>query len=119
MPNNVFNMLASESAVIASGASISPSVNLGGLRLFGLVLPAAFTAASLTFQVSFDNGVSWMNMYDASGSEVCVTASTSRYIALDPSLYSAVCMIRLRSGTASAPVAQAQDTSITLVLRSI
>lgn len=119
MPNYVMTMLGNTTASIASGQSLSGAVNLEGLRLFGLVMPAAWTAANVTFQVSSDNGVSWQNMYDASGNEMSVTVGVSRFVALDPALFAAVSMIKVRSGTSGAPVNQGQDSAITLVLRSV
>ena len=119
MPNFAFNMLGSETATISTGTSLSPAVNLGGLRVFGLSMPAAWTTASMTFQTSYDNGVSWQNMYDVNGNEVSVTVAASRNIAIDPVLFSAVPMIKLRSGTAASPVNQAQDSLVTLILRSV
>lgn len=119
MPNMVFNMLNAESATIANGAALSPAVNLGGLRLFGLSMPSVWTTASITFQASQDNGVTWQNMYDTNGSELTVSAAASRYIALDPVQFAAVPMIKVRSGTAATPVNQAQDSVVTLILRSV
>ena len=119
MPNFALNMLRSESATIAAGTSLSAAVNLGGLRLFGLSMPSAWTTAAITFQSSYDNGVTWQNMYDASGNEVMITAAASRNIALDPVLFSAIPMIKVRSGTAGSAVNQAQDSVVTLVLRSV
>jgi len=112
---------------IANGESVSGSVNLNGmtnapngLRLFGIVMPAAWTAANLTFQVSYDNGASWVDMYDDGGSEIVAIASTSRLIVLrDPTTFSAVPMLKVRSGTAATPVNQGAARTLTLVLRAI
>ena len=119
MPNTVMNTLGSEIATIANGTSLSGSVNLGGLRLFGIVMPAAWTAASVTFQMSVDGGATWSNMFDANGNELCVTVAASRFIALDPVNFAATAMIKARSGTAATPVNQGQDSVVTLVLRSV
>ena len=40
------------SATIANGASLSGAVYVGNRRLIGIQMPAAWTAAVLTFQVS-------------------------------------------------------------------
>ncbi|MFA6280382.1 MAG: hypothetical protein WC612_06285 [Bdellovibrionales bacterium] len=119
MPNFVVNTLSQETATIAAGAALSGAVNLGGLRLFGLVMPAAWTAAGITFQVSYDGGTSWSNLYDANGNEVSVTVAASRAIALDPVTFAAISMIKVRSGTAAAPVNQIAAAAVQLVLRSV
>lgn len=106
-------------AAIAAGSAVSAPVSVGSFRLFGLVMPAAWTAAVITFLVSFDGGATWSNMYDKNGAEISVAAGVSRYIALDPAEFAAVPMIKLRSGTAAAPVNQVAAASISLILRSI
>lgn len=106
-------------ATIASGASLSDSMNLGGLRLFGIVMPAAWTAANLTFQASFDGGTTYVDMYDYNGLEVVATTSTSRLIVLDPVVFAAIPLLKIRSGTAASAVNQGGDRTLTLVLRSI
>lgn len=119
MRNTVVNVLDTLSATIANGQSLSGALNLGGLRLFGIVMPAAWTTASLTFQMSPDNGVTWNDMYDALGSEFVVAADVSRFIMLDPFSFSAVQWLKVRSGTAGTPVAQGADRLLNLVLRSV
>lgn len=111
-----------KTATIASGQSLSDGVSVGGLRLFGIVMPAAWTDANITFQASFDDGSTWVDAYDAdtisAGNEYKISAAASRFIGLDPNYFAAIPMIRLRSGTSSLPVAQAAARTITLVLRS-
>ena len=120
-----------KSVTIANGASLSPSVVLRagtddkgydlptGCRLFGIVMPAAWTAANLTFQVSHDGVTTWNNLYDANGNEVTITASTSRYIALDPVVFAGVQFLKVRSGTSGTAVNQGQEVILQLILRAI
>lgn len=115
---------------IASGQSLSGSVDLnvttdsngGSLgfdrRLFGIIIPSSFTGTSISFQASSDNGVTWNNIYDALGSEYYITVAASRYIPVDPTPFSAVSMIRVRSGTAASPTTEAADRSIKLIVRA-
>lgn len=119
MRNTVMNVCDLVSVSISSGQSLSPSVDLGGLRLFGIVMPSAWTTANLTFQMSQDGGVTWNNMYDTNGTEIVAQASTSRYIAFDPILFSGVQMLRLRSGTSSSAVAQGSDRVLQILLRTL
>lgn len=110
-----------QTATIASGTSLSNAVNLGGLRLFGFVMPSSWTTAALTILASFDNGSTYVSMeslYD--GTEITYTVLPPGYYPLpNPQIFAAVTNIRIQSGTSSAPVNQAADRAIQLVLRSI
>ncbi len=119
MRNTVINAMDVATATISNGQSLSAAVSLGGLRLFGIVMPSAWTAAGLTFQMSHDGGATWVNMYDANGNELTVTAGMSRYIALDPANFAAVHMLKVRSGTTGTPVNQGQDATMQLILRAV
>lgn len=104
---------------IANGASLTDAVNLGGLRLFGVVMPAEWTTANLTFQMSPDDGATWVSLKDQNGNEVAAAASVSTFVVLNPSQFTAVQYLRVRSGTAGTPVAQGAARSLQLVLRSV
>jgi hypothetical protein len=104
---------------ITNGTSLTAGDNLGGLRLFGLVMPAQWTPANLTFQASFDSGASWHNLKDSTGNEITVTASANDCAVWVPTAFASVPMIRVRSGSAAAPVIQPVDSVIQLILRSI
>jgi hypothetical protein len=119
MRNTVVNVLDTLTATIASGTSLSGVLNLGGLRLFGIAMPAAWTAANLTFQMSPDGGTTWVNMYDANGNEMTATTSSSRHIVIDPTNFAAIQLLKVRSGTSAAPVNQGQDSTLTLILRAV
>lgn len=108
----------SANATIANGASLSDAVDLGGKLLGGILMPAAWTAANLTFQASAD-GVTYGNVYDAVGDEYTVTAAASRFIALDPSMFSGAQYVKVRSGTAGSPVNQGAARVIVLSSRDI
>jgi hypothetical protein len=107
------------SATIASGAALSGAVCLGDKVLAGIQMPAAWTAASLTFQVSFDAGTTWKDLYDDAGVEVTLspTSPAGKYLAVDPSAFAGVVFLKVRSGTTGTPVNQAADRSFTLVTR--
>jgi hypothetical protein len=81
-------------------------------------MPAAWTAAALTFQVSTD-GVTYRNMYDFYGNEVTVSAAialASRALTIVIVDWLNVRFIKVRSGTAAAPVNQGADRAIELVI---
>lgn len=105
-----------KTVTIANGASLSGAVDLGSTRLIGIVMPAAWTAANLTFQAAVD-GVTYSNLYDDLGNEYTVTASTSRHILIAPDDYIGIQFLKVRSGTSGAAVVQAAARVITLVVR--
>lgn len=104
-------------ATIAINASLSDAIGSRGLLLAGIIMPSAWTAANLTFQVSHDD-TTYNNVYDSSGVEKQVTASASRYIILDPSEWSGAQFIKVRSGTSGSAVTQAAARSVILAFRS-
>ncbi len=104
---------------ISNGTSITNGDNLGGLRLFGLVMPALWTPANLTFQASFDSGTSWHNVKDSTGNEITVTASAGDCVVWVPTAFASIPMIKIRSGSAASPVTQAASSIIQLILRSV
>lgn len=105
---------------IESGASLTNIINLGGLRLFGIIMPPEWTTANLTFQMSPDAGTTWVDMLDQNGNEILATATTSSYIALNmPQQFSAIQYLRIRSGSSVLSVAQTEERTVQLLLRSI
>jgi hypothetical protein len=61
-------------AVIALNGTVSGAVDVGPGRLFGFVLPKAFTGTAITFQVSAD-GTNYGLLYDDAGSAVSCSVS--------------------------------------------
>lgn len=100
-------------AAIANGNSQSDVINVAPLVPVGIILPAAWTAASLTFLVSVD-GTTFYPLQDMSG-EVSVTVTAGQYVALDPAIFIGIISMKLRSGTAAVPVNQGADRAFTLV----
>src|SRR3990167_10536105 len=93
--------------VIASGASVSEGLFCGTLVPIGVFMPAAWDAANLTFQALLSG--TWYNIYDDAGTELTAIASTSRYIAFDPTKFVGISSVRVRSGTAGTPVNQSAE----------
>jgi alkyl hydroperoxide reductase subunit AhpF len=112
---SVPNALATVTATIANGQSLSGEADLGeGRVLVGIIMPAAWTAAVLTFQAGAATGVV-ANVYQFGG-EVSYTVDASRYIALqDVMHFYGARYVHVRSGTAAAAVAQGAERVITLV----
>lgn len=107
----------SQSASIAINASLSGAVALGEKVAVGIVMPASWDAANLTFQGSADNGATFNNVYDSTGTELTVTAAGGRYIYLDPSAFVGLNQIKVRSGTSGSAVNQTAARTITIATR--
>lgn len=107
-----------ESAVIAQDGNLSGVVDLVGRVLVAIQMPNAWTAANLTFQGGM-TAAALNNVYNQNGVEVTVTADKDRYITIDPADLASVRYIKVRSGTAAVPVAQAAARTLTLVVRPV
>ncbi len=62
---------------IVSGQAVSGDVDLASGTLVGIVMPEAWTAAGLTFQVSVD-GSTWSELFDAAGNAISYTVAAGR-----------------------------------------
>lgn len=102
-------------ATIASAASLSGPVCVGAGVPLAVQMPAAFTGAELTFQGSVD-GTTYQNVVDG-GSEVSVTVAASQNVPLPASVLAAFTFIKLRSGTAAVPTAEAADRTLIIFNR--
>ena len=103
-------------ATIASGQSLSPSVDCGAARLARLETPATFEPTSVSFMVSSDD-VTYMRMDKADGTEFTVTTAASRSVTVDLAEMIGVRFIKVRGGTLGSPtvVAAARDVRLVLV----
>src|SRR5690242_9259249 len=95
-------------AVISSGQSLSAVVDLEQLNITGFLIPASWTTAKLTFQISPD-GTTFGDLNDASGNEIQLTVAAGKFIGVNLSELSGARFIKVRSGTSGTPVTQAAD----------
>lgn len=112
MPLTNANVL---SVTIANGASLSDAAAIGVGTLVGIQLPT-FTSAKLTFQGSFD-GVTFVDVVDSSAAAVEYAASTGAVYIKAPADLLGVPYLKVRSGTAGAPVAQGAARTIQLIVK--
>lgn len=109
-------------ATINSGQSLSSPVEVrpqgrsGFCTATVLVMPSAWTTADLTFQASID-GQTFGDLYDDTGVEVVVKAAAGRVIVLPAAYFWGLRWLRVRSGTAVSPVAQAASRQLTILCR--
>jgi hypothetical protein len=98
-------------ATILNGASVSNKIDLGSLRAGSIIMPSAWTAASLTFLVSHD-GTTYSSLYDDTDTEIAILTGNivaGRARALTIALFLPYRWIQLRSGTTATPVNQGAD----------
>lgn len=104
---------------IANGAALSNAVNLANVgRVVAIQMPAAWTAAGLSFSASADGSTYGPDIVNDAGTAATVTATADDYIALAQTqrdLVNAAKFLKVRSGTSGAPVNQAADRDIILV----
>jgi hypothetical protein len=104
-------MLSRLTATIANGASLSDALTLNGKQIAIIEMPAAWTAAVLSFQGSND-GTNYFNIFDDNGNEVIVFVDASQRIRVDLGSLSQHKYIKLRSGTSVTPVTQGAERII-------
>ena len=108
-------------ATIANGDSVSGSIALGDDPVVAIRMPAAWTAAVVTFQVS-DDGTTFGDLYNLAGDETTVQipaggALAGKVVALSPWEFAGARYIKIRSGTGASPVSQGAARTLTLITR--
>lgn len=112
-------------ATIPNGQALSDAVPLGGAEMTGLLMPAAWTAAGLTFQGSLD-GVNYFEISLDTGAPTAATvpsaaAAAGALLVRGAAGTSALAQIlgipfiKVRSGTSGAPVNQAAERQIKIL----
>lgn len=86
--------------VIANGGTVSAALQLQGLVLCGIQLPAAFTGTTLTFQASVDGTTFQPVKSTASGTALSYTVAQGTYVAIDPKDFQGINYLKVVSGTA-------------------
>lgn len=100
---------------ITSGASLSDAVSLASRNIWSVLMPAAWTAADITFQGSID-GSNFFNLYDG-GTEYQLAADANRMVSITKAqLFIGLTHIKVRSGTAGTPVNQGADRTLSVLI---
>jgi hypothetical protein len=85
-----------------AAGSAAPNLRL---CLVGIFIPAGFSGTGVSFETSFD-GVTWVPVYGADGTQVAATVGAGQYVALSPAVMFGVGHIKLVGA------AQAADTEV-------
>jgi hypothetical protein len=107
-------------ATIANGESVSGEIMIpDDIRYLAILMPAAWTAANLTFEASEETGGTFRDVYTDAGDEVTVSAAVSRAISIDlnSSALAPYQYLKIRSGTTAVPVAQGAARELIIVLK--
>jgi len=107
---------------IPISTALSLEANVNDLRVVGIIMPAAWTAANLSFKalLSEPSALPKVPVYgeivDNAGSALAVTAAASQYISL-ANTFAGIAWGRIivRSGTSGSPVTQLAERKLTLV----
>jgi len=91
--------------IIAAGESVSDTVDCTGGRPVRLTLPAQWTSAALTFQISSD-GEGFNDLCDFQGKEITISVKPGGAVVIPDDVGQAMAFFRVRSGTSKYPVAQ-------------
>lgn len=109
-----------QTVTILSGASLSDAINLGGRAPVAILMPASWSAASLTFQASYD-GTTYQDVYapgsDGTQAEVTHATAASRHVTIDANAFAGARFFKVRSGTSAAAVNQGANRVLTVVTR--
>lgn len=105
---------------IANGASLSDELDTSGKTLCGFIIPAAWTAAGISFAVSNTAGGTYYPLFSSIGNESGLsTVAASTAYNVNPSDFAGWRFVKIRSGTSGTPVAQGASRSIILQVRAI
>jgi hypothetical protein len=109
---------------IAAGQNLSGEIDIGSKGLVGIGVPANWTTAGLSFQVSTDGGNSWGELWDGTaGTEFVVPSlvggTLQYYVGIDPTKLRGAQSFKIRSGTQAAPVTQVNLVTLTLITKIV
>ena len=116
MPQYDYNSkisLQGQNVTISSGGTKSNALDVGGHGLVGMIMPAAFTGTSVTFEGSWD-GTNFFPIYNTDGTQFSATVSTSRLIAFAPSDFVSCRLVKIVSSST-----EGADRVINLIIRGL
>lgn len=95
-------MRNNKSVTILSGEQVSTSFKTNDFDVPALIMPAAFTGTTVTFQGAVANSDTFKDIYDTAGNLVSVTVAANRCISLASVLNSLMGFgfIKIKSGSA-------------------
>jgi hypothetical protein len=74
--------MKSTNVTIASGQQVSTSFRMADYDIPALIMPAAFTSTSVTFQGAVANSDTFKDIYDSNGNLISVVVGVDRCVSL-------------------------------------
>jgi len=106
-----------QTITIAASGNLSAAFRLpNGHELAAIIMPAVWTAAGITFKAGFTSSAT-ADVFDSAGNEVALTVVAAHYVPIAPATLNGALFLKIRSGTAASPVAQAAERTLTLITR--
>jgi hypothetical protein len=105
-------------ATIGKTASLSDVLDCRSGYIEKVYMPAAWTAAVLTFQACETAAGTFLDVQTESA-ELALTADAGQCILIAPDRLLGGCYLKLRSGTGAASVAQGDERKITVKIRAV
>lgn len=93
--------LTYNNATIAISTTTSGAIDLQGLALCQIVMPSAFTGASITFTSSHNDGT-YQALYNSSNTQLSITVGTSRTYNINPADFAGVRYLKIVSASSEA-----------------
>lgn len=103
---------------ITNGTSLSGAIDLAAATLACILMPAAWTAAGLSFAASDTLAGTYVPVFNEAGAEYTVpsgSATASQWIKLPMVDFMGIRFLKVRSGTNGTPVNQSADRILKLV----
>jgi hypothetical protein len=99
--------LVSFPVTILTGTALSAAIPTGAGTPVGVAMPAAWTAASMTFQMSADGGATWLEVANPDGTLFVITTPLANsFIQINSNLWMGINNVKIRSGPVGGPVNQ-------------
>ncbi len=104
--------LEDQNVTIASSGTESTALDLQGMGLVGMLIPSAFTGASVTFKASID-GTNFYDIYNSDNTQFSITVGTSRWYNLDIRDFLGARYVKIVSASS-----EGAERTITCIMRS-
>jgi hypothetical protein len=101
--------------IMQPGESLSPAADCRDGKIVRLTMPAQWTDAVLSFQISSDDQ-GYNDLYDHTGNEVIVRVVPGSAVIVPVDLLAAAAFIKFRSGTHEYPVPQPEQRDFAIAL---
>lgn len=103
--------------VIEEGESLSDGIDVSGGPLVRITMPAGWTPANLTFQISSD-GNGYNDIYDVHGKPITVNVVPGSAVRVPIEWSTMLGFLKLRSGTRDFPVEQEERREFAVAIEA-